>query len=341
MRKILLVCSVLVLMAIVFSGCGEAGVKAEDLSGIKYAGILSLSVSKTGPQTPGNDAVIQKIANYALGQVTSKLRTISQFKVYPVSAYYKQPEYQNAGTIAKASGALAYLKNNPDVISKDSSTTTETGGDFMTALKAGFKAAADAEAIRNNPVGAAQKELDDSRIGLIGVNGMPFIPYAVFNNAQPGVVSYVNGVRQGGKNEGLKQMMLEQAKTVCAKTRLDAVIVVHIETAADKPKGVYVITGGNRVLGTIRLNMTMLIINKKGEIVADLDWPSMDDLAPLKMVIPASIVTRWSSNNRAVEETVIDLNDPNGAVLNAFKELVVESSNKMVNSFRKDLGEIQ
>ncbi len=334
--------ALLVLIIAVAAGCAGAAINQEAFTKVKYAGILSLTVKKCGPVNAGNEEVIQAVANYALGQAEAALKKVRSFKMVSAGALYKVPEYQNAGTVAKATGALAYLKNNPEAMNQDMKTT-ETSGDFMTALKAGLKAAADSNAVHDNPAAAAQARLDKFKEELAGAAGLPFIPYQVINNNTPGTttVTYVNGVKQGGENEGLKMTMIEEAKAVCAKTRLDAVIIVFVDTAADKPKGVYVITGGNRVLGTLRLNMTMVMIDKNGEIIYDLDWPSMDDLAPMRLAHPSNIVTKWYTQGKSVAETAVDLKDPGGDVLRNYKEMVVESSNRMVETLRKDLGEIK
>lgn len=334
---------VLVILAgVIAAGCAGAAINQEAFANVKYAGILSLTVKKCGPQNAGNEEVIREVSNYALSQTEAALKKVGSFKLVPAGKLYKVPEYANAGTVAKAAGAMAYLKNNPDAMNQDMKTT-ESSGDFMTALKAGLKAASDANAVRGDPAGAAQARIDEYRQLMISSNGLPFIPYHIINNSTQGetTVTYVNGVKQGGENEGLKNMMIEQAKAVCAKTRLDAVIIVFVDTAADKPKGVHVITGGNRVLGTLRLNMTMLMIDKNGEIIYDMDWPSMDDLAPMRLAHPSNIVTKWRTPNKSVAETAVDLKDPAGDVLKNYKEMVVEGSNRIVETLRKDLGEIK
>jgi hypothetical protein len=342
MKKRFLIYACLFVFVAVMAGCAGVAIKPEDMAGIKNVGILSLTLKKTGPQTPGNDAVLQETADYALAQVQNSLKAVSSFKLYPVASYYNQPEYMNAGTIAKATGAMEYLKSNPDAMSRSNSPAKETTAkDFMAALKAGLKAAAEQAADQTDPAAAAQKALDDKKNEQIGAANVPFIPYGIINNEQQGTVSYVNGVRQGGENEGLKQMVLEEVKAVCAKTRMDAMIVVQVQTEADPPKGVYVIVGGDRVVGTLRLNMTMLMINKKGEVIADLGWPSMDDLAPMRLAVPHSIVTKWAIPNKAVATTAIDLKDQGGSVLKAFKEMVMDSSGRMTNDLRKALGEIK
>jgi|GEM_PF-2428848 len=340
-----LTAAVLFLVIAIVTGCAGAAINQEAISKVKRAGILSLTASKIGPLNANNEEVIQSVADYSLVQAETALKKVQSFKLVSAGALYLVPEYKNAGTVQKASGALAYLKKNPEAMNQDT-PATESTGDFMAALKQGLQAAAEANEIRSNPAAAAQKRIDAYKSTLTGARGLPFVPYHLINNNEAGTTSvkYVNGVKQGGANEGLKSMMLEQAKAVCAKTKLDAVILVFVDTAADHPKGVYVITDSDRVLGTLRLNMTMVMIDKNGEILYDMDWPSMDDLAPMKLAHPSYRVTKWNENNsrhRTVAAMETDLKDPRGDVLLNYKEMAVDASNRMVETFRKDLGEIK
>jgi hypothetical protein len=248
--------------------------------------------------------------------------------------------------MAKASGIMAFLNKKAGTdpsfaMGANMSAATDT----KSVLRALFSGAATGDSGKAVAMAceSGQKTLDTARMDYAVTTGMPFVPYPVFNDGDAGTtsVTYVNGVKQDKKAGFLKTSLIEQVKTVCYRTKLDAMILVYVETKADPPKGVYVITGGNRVLGTIRLNMTMIMIDKNGETITDLGWPSMDDLAPLKMVIPASIAAKWSRDNKMVLATAIDLKDPGGVVLNAFKELVADSSGRMTNDLRKAIGEIE
>jgi hypothetical protein len=185
---------------------------------------------------------------------------------------------------------------------------------------------------------AAQARLEDTRRELTGTKGLPFIPYGVLtaynqNGAQIKMGDSAN------KKDYFKEMLFADVADLCKKLKLDAMIVAYVSVESKDVGGVRVITGGNRVLGTVRLNMTMMLIDKNGEIIADLGWPSMDDLAPGRLLMPAHIVTSW--DGRLVKTMAADLDDPDGTVLKGLKELVVESSGKMTADFRKAIGEIK
>lgn len=331
MKKAIAVALVVAVFTAV-TGCAGAQIKKADIDAVKTAGILSLTVKKTGPANPENEAILKQAANYAVVALETKLKAVAPFKVVPAAALSKVPEYQNAGTVAKATGALKYIKENPAGMTQDGSSSTETTGDFMAALKAGLQAAADAAAMQQDPAGAAQKIIDKGKEDAVGASGLPFIPYGILNNETQGTVRYVNGVKQGGPNEGLKQMMLEEAKAVCAKTRLDAVMVVYGEAVAEPPKGVRVITG-DRVVGTLKFDMTMMIINKNGEIIADFNWPVMDDLAPLKLARPTHKAVTWKTigNKNWPDKIEVNLADEKGVLLKDLKELADISADHLAN----------
>ncbi|HRU38919.1 MAG TPA: hypothetical protein P5511_03505 [Candidatus Goldiibacteriota bacterium] len=306
---------------------------------VRNAGILSLTIKRTGPATPANDAVLKQAADYAFSQLEARLKESAPFKVVPASALYKIPEYAYAGTVAKATGAMAFLKNNPDAL-EQGKKQTESSGDFMTALKEGLKAEAESAAAKQDPAAAAQKILDGYKTDYVGASGLPFIPYGIINNVMPGeAVTYVNGVRQGGANEGIKQMMIEQAKAVCAKTKLDAVIIAHAEALAEPPKGVRVIVG-DRVVGTLKVDMTMLMIDKNGEIIADFDWPVMDDLAPMKLARPTHKAVTWrmSGGKNWPDKIEIDLADTNGEILRDLKELSAEAAKRLAEKLKNEMN---
>jgi len=338
MKKFLL--SVLV-VAVVLSvvGCAGTQINKEAVMNVKSAGVLSLTMVNAGPANASNAAVMQQAADYALAQVESKLKAAGLFKVVPAASLAKVPEYYYSGTIAKTTGALAYLKENPD--SMVTKVKDDTNTDFMAALKQGMQAAANANAARENPAAAAQKVIDEFRQMLTGAKGVPFVPYYIYNNAIPGEgVRYVNGVKQGGENEGLKMAMIEQAKAVCKKTRLDAVIVVMVDTLLPPPQGVRVIVSKDRVVGTVKVDMTMAMIDKNGEIIMDFDRPVMDDLAPMRLARPTHKAVTWrmSGGKNWPDKIEVDLADSSGVILNDLKELSAEAAKRMVVKLKEELA---
>jgi hypothetical protein len=168
---------------------------------------------------------------------------------------------------------------------------------------------------------------------------VPFIPYGLINNNTAGTVTYVNGVKQGGPNEGLKQMLIAEAKEVCAKTRLDAVIIAYADVLTPPPSGVRVVVG-DRVVGTLKLDMTMAIIDKNGEIIADFEYPVMDDLAPMKLAKPTYKAVTWKTVNGKnwPDKIEVDLQDGRGELLNELKDLANTASGNLVKKLVEEMN---
>lgn len=347
MRRIIVLA--LALMVLVITGCGTAMINKEALSNVKSTGIISLTIKNPGPDYPENRAIMQQAADYALQAVESKLKSVSSFKLMPASYLSKAKEFSESGSLAKSPAVRAYIKNladtDPNFVMGASAAGAE---DAMEALKAYLSQTGSEEERKQkaiaNVYSAGQKKIDTFKGTHFNASPLGFVPYGLLNDNQSGVVEvkYVNGVKQEKDQDYVKTLLIESAKSACAKAKLDAVIVVYADVITDKPKGVYVISTGNRVLGTLRLNMTMMMIDKSGEIIADLDWPSMDDLAPNRLAKPTHLVTSWKGkDNKFPNEMVINLKDPHGTVFKEMKSLIDESSSNMVKTLRKELGEIE
>lgn len=339
----------LVLAVLVVSGCATSMINKEALSNVKSAGIISLTIKNPGPDYPENRAVMQQAADYALQAVESRFKSVSTFRLLPASHLSKAKEFSESGSLSKSPAVRAYIKNladtDPNFVMAASAAGAE---DAMTALKAYLSRTGSEEESKQkaiaNVYGAGQKKIDAFKASHFNAKPLGFIPYALLNENPSGAVEvkFVNGMRQEERRDYVKTLLIESAKAACVKAGLDAVIVVYCDVIADNPKGVYVISTGNRVLGTLRLNMTMMMIDKNGEIIADLDWPSMDDLAPNRLAKPTHLVTSWKGkDNKFPDKMVINLKDPHGTVFKEMKSLIAESSLNMVKTLRKELGEIQ
>jgi hypothetical protein len=342
MRKQFSLSVLALLLAFGLSACSGTLVKKEALNEMKKVGLLTVVVEKCGPNIANNTGVIQNVANYSVDQIETKLGQIGSFQIVPSAAYIKNADYKNAGILAKNAGVQAYLKHKADtdrnfVLSANISNAK----DSLSALGAMFSTTVTDEqkqkAIRN-ATNMGQKMLDKSKEKLTTPKGMPFIPYGIFNDRNPNKVSIKAGDAKEDENR-FKDMMLQGVGDLCTKLNLDGMIVVHASTEVPPIGSIRVVSGRNRVLGKAKLNMTMLIINPKGEVVADLHWPNMDSLAPSKGYIPTHVIT--SRKGKHITGTAMDLKDPKGAVLKAFQELVVDSAGKMTTAFRKAAGEIK
>lgn len=340
MKNKIIIAVVVIATSVYSMGCGSAQVKKDALSKVKYAGILSVTGQEVLPENTGNTEVIQQTVNYAFSQVENRLKSVRSFKTVSVLKYYKYPDFRDAGILARSKGAQAFLKKK---VNSDPNFAAGAGVvDTASAMQALFGGGLSQADTINNINNITQKQLNDARNGQAVTTGLPFMPYGAFYDENPNTTEIRAGDSKKKENI-LKEMLLADVAELCGELKLDAMIVVYVDTAVKDVGGVRVISGGDRVLGTVRLNMTMLVIDKNGEIIANLGWPSMDDVSPGKMLMPAHIVTSWaySAGHRTIKTMAADLKDPEGRVPDALKELVVESSTGMIEDLKKAIGEIE
>lgn len=342
MRKSIVLACVVSLLAVVLSGCGGGEIKKDAIAQIKKVGILSISVQKV-PGMPSNDEVTQAVANYALKATEFSMKKITSFKVIPVATYYKNPDYAYAGTMAKAAGVQAFLKQKADSEPNFAAGAAMVGAtDAASALKAYMSGGQ----MDNNTAMAKfselfQKKIDSHKEVLVGAAGMPFLPYSIFtdvnDNSIKTTVSYGNA-QPKDEEAVFKDVIKADVAAVCKKLGLDAMAMVFVYTEVPGIGNLHVISNG-RIMGRIKMDMTMLLIDKNGDIVADLGMRVMDDLAPSKMALPTHKILSY--NGKMVGKAEADLKDPKGEIQKAMTELTAVSAKRMVADFRKAIGEVE
>ncbi|MEI7641336.1 MAG: hypothetical protein WCJ46_07535 [bacterium] len=344
MKKIIFSVSVLFVLALVFSSCSGASIKKDAMSEIKRVGLLSVTIEKVEPQSVNNIAVMQAVANYSAKAVEYYMKTVTSFTLVPYYSYANVPDYKYASTFANSPGTQAYLKNkaetDPDFVMKASlANTTDIAQAFGNAFR-GVSNAGDKGKAITNATTMAQEYLDGGKKTMLAAAYMPFLPYNIFNDKDPNTttIRIGNTANEDSGNNNLKQMLFSNVETLCTKLNLDAMLVVYVFTQVPEMSNVRIISK-DRVLGDLKLDMTLLIINRHGEIVADLGRPAMDDLAPNKRFMPVHLIT--SMAGKMVKTSVIELKDSEGKVFKNFCQLSLEASSKMITELRKTLGEIK
>lgn len=145
---------------------------------------------------------------------------------------------------------------------------------------------------------------------LIGVDGLMLIPY---RNLDPDKVpdpgpnysdTYTNKV-------ATQQVIVKELAGLCSQLGVDAVIVLFILKDLESTGDFNVSIGGERTLGTMKFNPTMVIIDKSGEVIYDRGVPTMDDLAPMNPAVP---LYEGTGANKT-----LDLDDD--SVMSAFEDL--------------------
>lgn len=173
---------------------------------------------------------------------------------------------------------------------------------------------------RKTARGMIEREVSQWKRAFIGAKSHPIVPHSAF-------------VPDQGEKSGLAALppfMQKHATRMCAALHVDAVAFVHVLVSITHPRPKTFIVSGNRTDGAIHAAQTMVIVDKSGQIIVDMGWPSLDkarsrDLLPLYA----------GSGQEAVRQENIDLGDPKNKIAQAFSSLIDETAADMIKNLKK------
>ncbi|MCD4813045.1 hypothetical protein K8S19_05080 [bacterium] len=325
---------------LVVSGCATTRVNQAALSNLKKVGLCAVTMDKMGQPSANNQAITQKAADYALKQYDQALSSITSFQYIP------RQQYQSHASLR----SITDFKNSPVMKKMLEKNAGQAAASAMMLRLMGKKGGSTEEVLINTFKDDYVKKTGNQ----LAARGCANVTYHLFRDDAEGVtvkkVSYGNAAKNN-KNK-MKQVMLDSVAYACQQTGLDGMFVVWNKAAAFKHvKGVNVVNiKTRRTNGTIRLNPTLMLIDKNGEIVADLGWPGFDDLSPTKGSIPIMVVVpkdpkKANRRNLKLKDlkttNEVDLKDSKGYAYKALRGLIDETSVKLVTKFRKTIGEIE
>jgi len=191
---------------------------------------------------------------------------------------------------------------------------------LMTAFRSGQQA--DMNSIKEEMIagsaGEIQTYLNDMQSGLISPAGFPIIPYSLVDNRGAGKGLY----------SALREISSRILQSYCTDNGLDAVLVVHLASDKGKPGDIHIITQVDRILSSFKVNPTIVMRTADGSVGFDYGTPRLDDLAPMKLAMP---IFRGKKNERGMMDNFrLDLNDPAGKSITAYKELIDSTAEKMM-----------
>ena len=318
-----------------FSGCSSMVINKEAMANVGKVGVLSVAVEKINPDTTANYKVLSQIANASRVGLEKALKSEMGLKVVPVTTLVKYKAFKNAGNVALMSGAQSYLKNQAET-----NPRFAMAGNMADALKALMSGKKVSKKNQSDAVSSftsmAQGQLKKAGEKFVKGPGMPLIPYHIFNDTKQGVVEHkvtMGNAAQEDTNH-MKEMMLVAVGKLCKQLKLDAMVVAYLPVVAP-PLGSIRVIAGDRCMGHIKMNTTIVMIDKNGQIIADTGWRVMDDLAPSRSVLPMYRVTKWrktSKGKKYVGAAVTDLNEPSGKIKRQLNDLANETA---VNTIRE------
>ncbi len=167
-------------------------------------------------------------------------------------------------------------------------------------------------------------ELSQWKRSFIGVRSLPVVPRA-------GLVS-----NQGDESALaiIPATLRKRAGKLCRVLNVDAVAFVDVVASVTHQEAGKYQVKGNRTNGAIHMAQTMVIVDKRGEIIVDMGPPSLDGNAKTRDLLPLYI----GSGEEAIKEENIDLTDSQNKIQKAIFSLIDETSSDMVKDLRRAAG---
>ncbi len=165
------------------------------------------------------------------------------------------------------------------------------------------------------------RELTQWKENFIGAKALPIVPHS----------AWVRG--QGGERAlaMLPTVMQKHAAGLCSALNVDAVAFVHVLASVTHPRPKTFIVSGNRTDGALHMAQTMVIVDKTGQIIVDMGWPTLDEHARSRDLLPLYL----GSGQDAVKQENIELSDPKNKIAQAFSSLIDETAADMINGLKK------
>lgn len=132
----------------------------------------------------------------------------------------------------------------------------------------------------------------------------------------------------------IRPFLLDQAGKLCAALGVDAVMLLYIDAAITHPRANAFIVKENRTDGMLQMALSLVMVDRAGQIIADLGQPALDDRAASRDLLPLYLGT----GRDAVKPGNIDLGDPRKKVAQAFRSMIDETSSDMAIQFKGAAG---
>ncbi len=171
---------------------------------------------------------------------------------------------------------------------------------------------------------AIASELSQWKRSYIGAKSLPVVPRA----------GLVQDQADGSALAIIPETMRKRAAKLCRVLNVDAVAFVDISASITHQRTDTFHVKGNRTDGAIHMEQTMVIVDKRGEIIVDLGLPALGANAKTRDMLPLYI----GSGADAISEENIELTDPHNKIQKAAFSLIDETASDMIKDLRKAAG---
>lgn len=332
------------ILAAVLSLClaqaAYAGIKIEKkpLKSVAKAALLAVTLDNIGAAGEANAKVLDGAVALALGKYGPGLKALGKWEMPDAPGVAElEAELSNMETSATALKVLDEMASQNRLPVADQKEMMALA---MAALK-GKKG--DLETLKTKLIAsnakALQEEFRAMRGGLAWAKGLAGIPAFLLNEKQ---YASAGSAMSGGqrdtakeKKAAVREIVVRIVRDYCAKHGLDAVALVHMASVPGTPGDVRVIVDGNRVLSSLKVNPTIVLVTKDGDLAVDAGTPRLDDLAPMKLGV--ALYTGEALPNNGFGNFKIDLADKGGKIAAAYADLIESTSADLLKDLAKKL----
>jgi hypothetical protein len=286
--------------------------------------VVGLTLDRVGTG-PGNEGVLNNAADFAELVYRQELATIPDWTV--VAA----PE------IRELDAQLDELAGSPIATGKllELAEQQKISGDFDNALLAqlAFASLTGNQKLLEELQGKVlaktlqrlQAELDTQRGKLVWPHGKAGIPYGLINNRSQVTETEL----------ALREITIALLEDYRKKHLLDGVVIVNLASQVGTPGDIRIITQGDRVLSSIKVNPTLVVRGPEGAIAMEEGTSRLDDLAPWELGVPIYLGDK--PQRGPIENLRLDLNDPAGKGIAAYNTLIDRTAKDLVKDVVKTL----
>jgi hypothetical protein len=159
---------------------------------------------------------------------------------------------------------------------------------------------------------------------FIGAKSLPVVPRS--------------GLMQNhGDNSALAiipETVLKRAGKLCRVLNVDAVAFIEVVASVTHQNADKFHVKNNRTDGAIHMAQTIVIVDKRGEIIVDMGSPSLGKSAKTRDLLPLYI----GSGEDAIQEDNINLSDPQSKIRKAIFSLIDETASDMIKNLKKAMA---
>jgi competence protein ComGC len=164
-------------------------------------------------------------------------------------------------------------------------------------------------------------ELSQWKRSFIGAKALPVVPRS----------GLVPNQRDNSALAIIPSALRKRAGKLCHVLNVDAVAFVDVVASITHQNADKFHVKDNRTDGAIHMAQTIVIVDKRGEIIVDMGSPSLGKSSKIRDLLPLYI----GSGEDAIEEDNIDLADPQSKIQKAIFSLIDETASDMVKNLKK------